>query len=306
MPRLPWSVEFGRSRTARCITKSSTARPVVAGSRWGLCNVRSFIQHARQIEVEADYAHLDGAEQFDTFLVLSTGGQAVATVQPEAGRILPEAGVTPGRYRTAFCSSPTRPPRSTLADLYLGKFSQFFLAVKNDACVCCGRGDRLSRHHVVPKRHRRKVPMPWRNCLSNVLFVCLDCHEKYEQTPEPDLDVGDWREYVYAWKEHFIRVMQPKFLPAGWDIVSVTNLEAVARGRAVISRQPGKEIAMKKSLLAPVVILSLWSSSMESSVESDSKKATRSTVADPLPKGWRIEEIAKAAHPSAVPRTRTS
>ena len=73
--------------------------------------------------------------------------------------------------------------------------------------------------------------MPWRNCLSNVLFVCLDCHEKYEQTPEPDLATGDWREYVYAWKEHFVRVMQPKFLPAGWDIVSVTNLEAVARGQ---------------------------------------------------------------------------
>jgi hypothetical protein len=118
----------------------------------------------------------------------------------------------------------------TLAELYLGEFSQFFLAVKNDACVCCGRGNRLSRHHVVPKRHKRKVPLPWRNCLSNVLFVCLDCHEKYEQTPEPDPEVADWRDYVYAWKDHFTRVMQPRFLPAGWDIVSVTNLEAVARG----------------------------------------------------------------------------
>ena len=60
---------------------------------------------------------------------------------------------------------------------------------------------------------------------------------------------------------------------------------------------------MKKSLLAPVLILSLWSSSMGSPVESDSKNATRSTVADPLPKGWRIEKIAKAAHPSALPRS---
>jgi hypothetical protein len=73
--------------------------------------------------------------------------------------------------------------------------------------------------------------MPWRHCLSNVLFVCLACHERYEQTPEPELNVTDWREYVYAWKDHFIRVMQPKFLPAGWDIVSVTNLDAVARGQ---------------------------------------------------------------------------
>lgn len=59
---------------------------------------------------------------------------------------------------------------------------------------------------------------------------------------------------------------------------------------------------MKKSLLAAVVIFGLGSSSVESPLETDSKMATRSTVVDPLPKGWRIEEIAKAAHPSAVPK----
>ncbi len=117
----------------------------------------------------------------------------------------------------------------TLEELYLGQFSKFFLAVKNDRCVCCGREDRLSRHHVVPKRHKKKVPMPWRNCLSNVLFVCLDCHQKYEMSPEPDPDSTDWRRYVHAWKEHFIRVLEPRFLPAGWDLVSVINLDAVGR-----------------------------------------------------------------------------
>jgi hypothetical protein len=117
-----------------------------------------------------------------------------------------------------------------LAELYDGKFTPFFLAVKNDACVCCGRSDRLSRHHVVPQRHKPKVPLPWRHCISNVLFVCLECHERYEQTPEPEPETADWREYVYAWKDHFIRVMEPRFLPVGWDIVAVTNMEAVARG----------------------------------------------------------------------------
>jgi hypothetical protein len=52
---------------------------------------------------------------------------------------------------------------------------------------------------------------------------------QYEQAPEPDPQIADWRQYVYAWKDHFVRVMQPRFLPAGWDIVSVTNLDAVAR-----------------------------------------------------------------------------
>lgn len=59
---------------------------------------------------------------------------------------------------------------------------------------------------------------------------------------------------------------------------------------------------MKKFLSAPVLILSLCSYSMESPVDSDGKKATLSTVVDALPKGWRIEEIAKAALPSAHPK----
>ena len=195
---------------------------------FGSCNVRSFVQHAQQIEEQPDYSHLDGAKQFDTFLVLSTQGEPLLRCSQKRAAFYLKKGfarlVQDGVLQ--FTDATTE---KTLADLYLGEFSQFFLAVKNDACVCCGRGDRLSRHHVVPKRHKKKVPLPWRNCLSNVLFVCLDCHEKYEQTSEPDLAAADWREYVYAWKKHFLRVMRPKFLPAGWDIVSVTNLEAVAR-----------------------------------------------------------------------------
>lgn len=196
----------------------------------GTCNVRSFVQDAQQIEDRADYSHLDGAKQFDTCLVLSTGGEPLLRCSQKRAEFYLKRGfarpVSEGVMQ--FTDAATE---NTLAELYLGEFSQFFLAVKNDACVCCGRGDRLSRHHVVPKRHKRKVPLPWRNCLSNVLFVCLDCHERYEQTPEPDPEVTDWRQYVYAWKDHFVRVMQPKSLPAGWDIVSVTNLEAVARGQ---------------------------------------------------------------------------
>ena len=155
----------------------------------GSCNVRSFVQHAQQIEEQADYSHLDGAKQFDTFLVLSTKGEPLLRCsQKRADFYLKKGFARPVDGRRFAVHRHDH--GETLADLYLGEFSQFFLAVKNDACVCCGRGDRLSRHHVVPKRHKKKVPMPWRNCLSNVLFVCLDCHEKYEQTPEPDLAAG--------------------------------------------------------------------------------------------------------------------
>jgi hypothetical protein len=204
----------------------------------GMCNLRSFVQDARPIEAQPDYSHLDGAKQFDTFLVLSTEGKPLLRCSQKRADFYLKRGFARivSDDVLQFTDVTTE---KTLGELYLGEFSKFFLAVKNDACVCCGRANRLSRHHVVPKRHKRKVPLPWRNCLSNVLFVCLDCHERYEQTPEPDPKIADWREYVYSWKDHFIGVMQPKFLPVGWDIVSVTNLGAVARGQAA-TEPPGQ------------------------------------------------------------------
>jgi hypothetical protein len=194
----------------------------------GVCSLRSFVQHARPIEEQADYAQLDGARRFDTFLVLTTRGEPLLRCSQKRARFYLKKGyvrpVSDGVLQ--FTDDTTE---KTLAELYQGEFSAFFVAVKNDRCVCCGRDNRLSRHHVVPRRHKQRVPLPWRNCLSNVLFVCLDCHNRYEQTPEPDPPDGDWKDYVHAWKEHFLKVMAPQFLPAGWDIVSVKNLAAVGR-----------------------------------------------------------------------------
>ena len=197
----------------------------------GSCNLRSFIKDAVVIEEQADYAHLDGARRFDTFLVLATDGEPLFRCsQKRAQFYLKKGHVRAVREGVLQFTDDTT--EKTLRELYLGEFSEFFMAVKNDRCVCCGRGERLSRHHVLPKRHKKKVPLPWRNCLSNVLFVCLDCHKLYEQSPEPDPEIADWQGYVNAWKDHFIRVMSPRFLPAGWDIVSVKNLEAVVRNSA--------------------------------------------------------------------------
>jgi hypothetical protein len=71
--------------------------------------------------------------------------------------------------------------------------------------------------------------MPWRSCLSNVLFLCVECHRRYEAAPEPDLTCEDWREFVTAWKEHFVSVLRPAHLPEGWDIVSLARPEAAGR-----------------------------------------------------------------------------
>jgi len=123
----PWpsSAGSGLSRTARSTTKSCTAPPASAGSRWGRANVRSFVQHAQQIEEQADYAHLDGATQFDTFLVLSTEGQPLLRCSQKRADFYLKKGfarpLTEGVLQ--FTDDTTE---RTLANLYLGKFSQFF------------------------------------------------------------------------------------------------------------------------------------------------------------------------------------
>jgi hypothetical protein len=196
-------------------------------NRLGSVSVRAFLRHSQPIREQSDYSHLDGARRFDTFLVLDTAGKPLLRCSQKRADFYLRKGYARQLSPELLQFTDAR-TEQTLAKLYQGSFSAFFVAVKNDRCVCCGRTDRLSRHHVVPRRHRRQVPLPWRNCLSNVLFVCLECHRQYEQTPEPDPEAGDWRAYVYAWKDHFVKTMAPQFLPEGWDIVSVTNLEAVA------------------------------------------------------------------------------
>ena len=120
----------------------------------GSCNIRSFVQHAQRIEEQPDYSHLDGAKQFDTFLVLNTQGVPLLRCSQKRADFYLKKGFA-RRVEDGVLQFTDSTTEETLADLYLGKFSQFFLAVKNDTCACCGRGDRLSRHHVVPKRHKK-------------------------------------------------------------------------------------------------------------------------------------------------------
>ena len=49
-----------------------------------------------------------------------------------------------------------------------------------------------------------------------------------DRAPEPDVPPSeDWQAYVRTWKAHFFAVLSPRFVPPGWDIVSVKNLDAV-------------------------------------------------------------------------------
>ena len=202
------------------------ARAMRAGA--GRCKARNFtVAGWAPTDERDDYTHLDGAAKFATFQVLDTRGEPLLRCSAKRAAFYLRKGyaraTAPGVLQFTDPQTEER-----LRTLYLGEFSAFFLAVKNDRCVSCGATADLTRHHVVPKRHKRNVPRRWRSCLSNVLFVCGPCHRKYEDAPEPDVPPGDdWQAYARAWRDHFFAVLNPQFAPVGWDIISVRNLAAL-------------------------------------------------------------------------------
>ena len=53
------------------------------------------------------------------------------------------------------------------------------------------------------------------------LQFCFKCHQKYENTPEPNiiLNDNDFENYILTWETHFIKIMNPKFIPNGWSLI---------------------------------------------------------------------------------------
>lgn len=60
--------------------------------------------------------------------------------------------------------------------------NSFYLQERRNECVCCSSKENLTRHHVVPYVFRKRMP---NNIKSNnhhdILPLCSDCHEKYEE-----------------------------------------------------------------------------------------------------------------------------
>ncbi|VTR92014.1 3 -5 exonuclease : Uncharacterized protein OS=Rhizophagus irregularis (strain DAOM 181602 / DAOM 197198 / MUCL 43194) GN=GLOINDRAFT_99202 PE=4 SV=1 [Gemmata massiliana] len=201
-------------------------RSLRAGS--GRCKVKNFDSAGWEPTDEcAEYTHLDGATRYETFRVLDTKGEPILRCSAKRAAFYLRKGyahkIAPNVLQFTDPQTEDR-----LRELYLGGFTEFFMEVKNDRCVCCGATTDLTRHHVVPKRHKKSVPQPWRSCLSNVLFVCNGCHRTYEDAPEPTIEASaDWRAFVWAWRDHFRAVLKPQFLPNGWDIISVQNFAAL-------------------------------------------------------------------------------
>jgi 5-methylcytosine-specific restriction endonuclease McrA len=192
------------------------------------CKLANFADW-QECERRESYDHLDGCKPAPTFLVLGVGGDPLFRCSERRANYYRRKGVVrdAGDGVLQFTDDATE---KRLRELHPGEFSEFFFAVKNDRCCVCGSTAALTRHHVVPTRHKPNLPRPWRSCLSNVLFVCWDCHKRYEDTPEPEVLVSlGWPHYAHAWRDHFLRVMQPRFLPEGWDIVCIDDLESVRK-----------------------------------------------------------------------------
>jgi hypothetical protein len=207
------------------------ARAMRAGT--ARCKAKNFARAGwAAVEERDDYSHLDGATRFATSVVLDTQGEPILRCSAKRAAFYLRKGhareQSPGVLRLVDPQIEER-----MRALYQGGFTEHFLAVRNDRCCACGAASDLTRHHVVPRRRKRELPQPWRSCLSNVLFVCAACHRQYEEAPEPDLPppAPDWQAYARAWRDHFFAVLRPRFLPAGWDVISVRNLDAVADGR---------------------------------------------------------------------------
>lgn len=179
----------------------------------GSCGLKRFLAWTDGEFEGEDYARLDGARPYRTLLVLNVAGEPLFRCSERRARFYLRKG-----FAVAVDEEILRLIDDTtekkLAELYAGQLSPFFLEVKNDHCVVCGKDHDLTRHHIVPQRHKGKLPEATRRQLSNVLFVCRTCHDIYEtqQLQSESLD-------PHVWKDHFVQTMRPKYLPEGWDII---------------------------------------------------------------------------------------
>lgn len=165
------------------------------------------------------YDYLDGCIIDKNYVMLDTKGNELFLCSQRRLNFYLRKGhikhINGDRYQ--FLEDTTE---NKIMKLYGENRSAFFMQPKNNRCVCCGKDHGLTRHHVIPQRYKGKIPKESRIALSNVLFVCWECHEKYEKLLgnwEPEID-GDWRRYIVAWKDHFVQTMNPQFIPLGWDI----------------------------------------------------------------------------------------
>lgn len=62
-----------------------------------------------------------------------------------------------------------------------GALDEFLLSQRKNMCVVCGSGEKLTRHHILPRCYRVHFPESIKKHNSyDILVLCSSCHEKYE------------------------------------------------------------------------------------------------------------------------------
>lgn len=194
------------------------------GKQEGRCTLKNFQKWSQgPVEQLEDYSFLDGAKIRQSFLVLDAAGRPLLRCsEKRANNYLRKGFVTPAGDNTLQFTNTVTEDR--LHEIYGKDLSPYFLAVKNSRCVVCGyTNDRLgfsflTRHHIIPRRCLKNLPPELRKLLSNVLFVCLRCHGKYTNQGEPGEYDGRPYTYAKAWRDHFLKTLEPKFLPQDWSL----------------------------------------------------------------------------------------
>jgi hypothetical protein len=198
----------------------------------GCCGLRQFQKWATDIyEGDDRYHKLDGCFIHETYVVQDVDGRPYFRCSRRRALFYLRKG-----HASRIDDGPIRLTNSVTADRLRQLYdcrNPFFMAVKNDRCVVCGVDAPLTRHHVVPRRVLRLIPNRVKRRMSNVLFVCVGCHRKYNENDirhdEPDPEV---------WLGHFLRVMAPRHMPEGWHIFMIgegvldENGEPIAPPRA--------------------------------------------------------------------------
>jgi hypothetical protein len=180
---------------------------------------------AIEVTADDDYTHYLGAIRYETFVCLKPNGEPLFRCSDRRARFYLRKGYANlvGENTIQFTNDTTEEKLAAFHGAKTLVENPFFMSKKNDRCVVCGNQYNLTRHHVIPQRHKKKMSLRMRKNLSNVLFVCWPCHHKYEKTfgyangqeIEPMFDMSN----PYNWRDHFIRTMKPQFMPKGWDIV---------------------------------------------------------------------------------------
>jgi hypothetical protein len=193
--------------------------PALERKPFNSCGLHHFKQWADGEFIGDDYRRLDGAMLHRTYIVQNVAGEPIFRCGLRRKRFYLKKGfaIQLDDDTLRFIDDTTE---RKLKELYAEGLSPFFMEVKNDRCVVCGKDHNLTRHHVVPQRHKRKIPIEMRRRISNILFVCVECHHHYE-TQQLVSDSID----PYVSRDHFVETMNPQFMPVGWDIVLSVRTE---------------------------------------------------------------------------------